>query len=78
VVDITVAPHEIRVSVVDKNERGGSNLLDGGDETGIGLVGMRERVESLGGEFEAGPTADGWCVRAHLPRVRFTPNGDAT
>ena len=28
---------------------------------------MRERARALGGELEAGPTADGWRVEAHLP-----------
>ncbi|HEX7744286.1 MAG TPA: histidine kinase [Micromonosporaceae bacterium] len=36
---------------------------------GRGLVGMRERVEALGGEFQAGPGRDGgFLVRARLPR----------
>jgi len=33
----------------------------------FGLVGMRERARALGGRLEAGPTDDGWCVRAHVP-----------
>jgi signal transduction histidine kinase len=35
---------------------------------GAGLLGMRERAESLGGHLTAGPTDDGWLVEAVLPR----------
>jgi signal transduction histidine kinase len=34
---------------------------------GHGLTGMRERVEVLGGELEAGPWQSGWRVRTVLP-----------
>jgi signal transduction histidine kinase len=34
---------------------------------GVGLHGMRERAQALGGTFEAGPSAGGWIVRAVLP-----------
>jgi signal transduction histidine kinase len=39
-------------------------------EDGHGLIGMRERVEALGGTFRAGPRADpggGWVVQAAVP-----------
>jgi signal transduction histidine kinase len=35
--------------------------------TGLGVVSMRERAESLGGTCEAGPGGQGWLVRATLP-----------
>lgn len=35
-----------------------------------GLIGMRERATALGGEFAAGPTADGWRVSCRLPLER--------
>jgi signal transduction histidine kinase len=40
-----------------------------GAGTGSGLQGLRERVGSCGGTFEAGPTAaSGWRLAARLPR----------
>jgi signal transduction histidine kinase len=36
--------------------------------TGRGLVGLRERIQTLGGQFRAGSTgAGGWAVEARLP-----------
>jgi signal transduction histidine kinase len=32
-----------------------------------GLIGMRERAVALGGEFDAGPTTDGWRVSCRIP-----------
>jgi signal transduction histidine kinase len=33
----------------------------------FGLVGMQERATALGGQFAAGPTAEGWRVTCRLP-----------
>jgi signal transduction histidine kinase len=38
--------------------------------SGLGLLGMRERAESLGGTCSAGPGGAGWVVRAELPLGR--------
>ena len=39
-------------------------------DIGRGVIGMRARVESVGGEFHAGPRADGgFVVRAVIPRA---------
>lgn len=38
-----------------------------GSGNGLGLVGLRERVELLGGEFVAGPGDSGWRLDASLP-----------
>jgi signal transduction histidine kinase len=34
---------------------------------GVGLRGMRERIESLGGDVSAEPHEQGWTVRAAVP-----------
>jgi signal transduction histidine kinase len=43
------------------------NSRPGGDGPRYGLIGMRERMAAVGGEFEAGPTATGWLVRCQAP-----------
>ena len=53
---------------VDVVSRGGAPIarpvLRGG---GMGLEMLAERVRALGGEFDAGPIAGGWAVRARIP-----------
>jgi signal transduction histidine kinase len=39
-----------------------------GAGTGLGLVGIRERVSVFGGRLAAGPDGDGWTISASLPR----------
>lgn len=53
----------IEVEVCD-NGKGAAAVNEGGQ----GLIGMRERVSIFGGEFEAGPRAEGgYRLRARLP-----------
>jgi signal transduction histidine kinase len=63
-VHIEVAADSVAVSVVD---RGGEPVAAG--PPGVGLIGMRERVESLGGILTAGSVSGGWAVTVRLPRV---------
>ncbi|MFQ6398617.1 sensor histidine kinase [Nocardia sp. KC 131] len=41
---------------------------------GLGLVGLRERVELLGGAFDAGPGTRGWQLIARLPAGARVPS----
>jgi hypothetical protein len=45
---------------------------------GHGITGMRERVEVLGGQLEAGPTGAGWRVRTVLPVAVSAPGSAPT
>ncbi len=62
--------HDDHVAVEIENGRpsGGGRAVA---STGVGIVGMRERAESLGGRLEAGPTPDGgFRVSAVVPYYR--------
>jgi len=63
---VTVDDDEVSWEVTDEggSEAGGSDAPGGGH----GLIGMRERVEVLGGELTAGPSGTGWRVGTVLPR----------
>ncbi|MDH2428215.1 histidine kinase [Sphaerisporangium sp. TRM90804] len=58
-------PAGLEITVANAAPRGRRPAMPGG---GLGLVGLREGVELLGGEFTAGPRADGgFVVSARLP-----------
>ena len=67
------APGPCRVIIeVDENaaEAVFTNLTEPGSfasDEGLGLLGAAERVEALGGEFEATAASGTWIVRAQLP-----------
>ena len=64
------APTEIRLAVAagEVTLTADSRITRGSvTGTGLGLVSMRERAESLGGSCEAGPGGRGWLVQATLP-----------
>ena len=61
---VDVDQQEVHLMVADRGRRG---RPPDPNEGHFGLVGMRERARALGGELEAGPTADGWRVAARLP-----------
>lgn len=68
VVTVRYRPHDVEVEVVDDGPAADAGPVDEEDSSGVGLVGMRERVSLLGGELSAGPRATaGWVVRARLP-----------
>jgi signal transduction histidine kinase len=65
-VRLGVAGSACEVEVRDGGSAHRSPLAASG--AGLGLAGMRERVEALGGALEAGPPPEGgWRVRARLP-----------
>ncbi|MEJ2853571.1 MULTISPECIES: sensor histidine kinase [unclassified Saccharothrix] len=67
-VDVSVAVDGGVVHVVVADDGRALKAAPVGGSGGFGLVGMRERVELLGGTFSAGPRASGgWEVRAALP-----------
>ena len=78
-VALECGPDVLRVRVTDEGRRGTQpedrrSTRAGPPEEGRGILGMRERCELLGGDFRAGPTADGgFEVTARLP---LAPTGE--
>ncbi|KUG57146.1 hypothetical protein AVL62_15270 [Serinicoccus chungangensis] len=69
-VDLLRTPEVLLVRVTDDGDGAAQDDHDG---EGNGLIGMRERVEVLGGSVSAGPRARrGWEVVATLPVARAT------
>ena len=53
--------------VAETSGRAGAPPIADPERPRYGLIGMRERVVALGGDFAAGPTSDGWRVSCRLP-----------
>jgi signal transduction histidine kinase len=68
-VSLAAGDDAVVLAVVDSGTPGGAAPATGPH---FGLVGMAERARAVGGELEAGPSEDGWRVRARLP-VRRHP-----
>ncbi|WP_158847410.1 sensor histidine kinase [Saccharothrix deserti] len=67
-VDVSVSVSDGVVHVVVADDGRAQKVAPVGGSGGYGLVGMRERVELLGGKFSAGArSGGGWEVRAALP-----------
>ena len=61
------APHRVRLQVRDDGSSRGAGGPSG-SPGGLGVLGMRERVQALGGRLTAGPLdGAGWQVEALLP-----------
>jgi signal transduction histidine kinase len=74
-VSIRLARTEDALEIEVRDHGGGTPRGLARTGAGLGLSGMRERVESLGGSLDAGPSAEGgWRVHARLPAVA-TPVG---
>jgi signal transduction histidine kinase len=68
---VSVVDGAVRWEVSDNGRGWGPAAVPPGG--GHGITGMRERVEVLGGQLEAGPTGAGWRVRTVLPAVVPAP-----
>jgi signal transduction histidine kinase len=76
VVALSWTPSEAVLTVTDRGGAGTEGVDPEAEEPlaglGLGLLGMRERAEIVGGTLEAGPTEDGFRVRASIPLATLT------
>jgi signal transduction histidine kinase len=75
--DATRQVHRLRSTVTFEAERmlvavenGAGASSNGGDGVGVGLIGMKERAEAVGGMLQAAPSEHGFRVAAELPYRR--------
>ncbi|MFD8949723.1 sensor histidine kinase [Streptomyces xanthophaeus] len=68
-VAVRVADDAVHVTIHD--DGAGKSRPPASAPSGHGLIGMRERVDLLGGRLQAGPTAQGWHLTAELPVLTF-------
>ncbi|MFT3943991.1 MAG: hypothetical protein QM705_09250 [Ancrocorticia sp.] len=67
---IDVQDDLLEAAFVNGIAAGGSPMKDSVSHDGLGLVGMRERAESLGGTVEVSATESRWIVGVSLPARR--------
>lgn len=67
---------QIEILVENSSPKSSPSALTDHSATGYGITGMRERVQILGGTFQAGPISNGgWRNRATIPvRERVIPS----
>ncbi|MFK8024524.1 MAG: sensor histidine kinase [Ilumatobacter sp.] len=68
-VDVEVELGAATLDIVVRDNGRSSSARPNGDG-GYGLVGMRERVEAVGGSLDAGPAEPGWRLLTRLPLDR--------
>ncbi|GAA1184477.1 sensor histidine kinase [Nesterenkonia xinjiangensis] len=68
-VAVTLTDGRLQVTVRDPGPARPPRERSAQQAAGLGLHGMRERAEALGGSLAAGPEGDGFAVHATLPAV---------
>lgn len=67
-VDVLRTPAVLQVRITDDGAGDVRSGADSGDGDGHGIIGMTERIEVIGGSFQAGPRPrGGWQVVATIP-----------
>ena len=65
--EVSVVSNDTEMVVTVHDDGRGSDMPGKERRPGMGIVGMRSRVEALGGTLEAGPEVRGFRLRASIP-----------
>ena len=66
-VRLRIAANRDELEIELRNWGGGQPSSLASTGSGLGLRGLRERLQALGGRLEAAPEGDGWRLRAGIP-----------
>ena len=66
-VTLRYEPRAVVLTVEDRRDGPSPSAAPAVTGSGLGLIGMRERLAEAGGTATAGPTGQGWIVRMEIP-----------
>jgi signal transduction histidine kinase len=68
VIRVTSSPDAIRVEIADAGKSAGDGRFGKGFRPGVGIMGMRERIRQVGGQFNIDASNQGTTIRVSVPR----------
>ena len=68
VIRMTSSPDDIQVEIVDAGKSAGDGRFGKAFRPGVGIMGMRERIRQVGGQFNIDASNQGTTIRVSVPK----------